>query len=715
MKQLVQNFKTGETKLVETPIPSVGSGKVLIKTHRSLVSLGTERMLVSFGQASMIGKIKQQPHRVKEVINKMKSDGVKATLDTVNTKLNTPINLGYSNAGEVIAIGKGVTNMTVGDRVVSNGSHSEYVVVPENLVAKIPDEVSYDEACFTVVSSIGLQGIRLINPSYGETIVVIGLGLIGLISVQLLKANGCKVIGIDPDIEKVSIARELGIEAFSPIENDSVSYVNSRTGGEGADGVLITASAKTNDIIKQSAQMSRKRGRIVLVGVIGLSIDRADFYEKELTFQVSCSYGPGRYTRGYEEKGLDYPIGFIRWTENRNFQAILTSLQNGSLKVKDLITETLDFNDFDKIYGNIGTSKSIATVFQYPITSKDSKTVELNAQNNTKLANIQISGNQIALIGSGNFTQARVIPALYRLKAKVKYVVSANGLSSTISAEKLGAKYSTTDFEKVLDDTEVGHIIITTRHNLHAPFVIKALKANKNVFVEKPLAINKEELEDLIQVEGQSTGNVIVGFNRRFSPHSIKAKMLLGNNPSEMTVIATMNAGYIPSDSWVQDMETGGGRIIGEACHLIDFISYLTNSEIERVSTQALGSDPNCTTDNASIHLKYKNGSLGIINYFANGNKSYPKERVEIFYQGKNIVIDNFRKTYAYGFESSFRIGNRVLKTKQDKGHKEQFDKLHNSWAKGLTPIIPFESIINTTKASFAAIDSLILKKSVEI
>ena len=323
MKQLTQNFKTGETKLIETPTPRVSKGKVLIKSHRSLVSLGTEKMLVSFGQASMLGKIKQQPHRVKEVITKIKSDGIKATLNTINTKLNKPINLGYSNAGEIIAIGEGVTEFKIGDRVISNGYHAEYVAVPKNLVAKIPDNVSYNDACFTVVASIGLQGIRLINPTFGETIVVMGLGLIGLISLQLLKANGCNVIGIDPDPDKLKIANEFGINAFSPTDMDPVKFVKSKTNDEGVDGVLITASAKTNDIIKQSAQMCRKRGRIVLVGAIGLSLDRADFYEKELSFQVSCSYGPGRYVTGYEQKGLDYPIGFVRWTENRNFQAIL--------------------------------------------------------------------------------------------------------------------------------------------------------------------------------------------------------------------------------------------------------------------------------------------------------------------------------------------------------------------------------------------------------
>jgi len=347
MKQLIQNFKSGVTSLIDTPVPRVSSGNILIKAHRSLVSLGTEKMLVSFGQASIIGKIKQQPHRVKDVVGKMKSDGIKSTLDAVNLKLDTPINLGYSNAGEIVEIGKDVKGFKVGDRVVSNGSHAEYVSVPKNLVAKIPDSVSYDEACFTVVSSIGLQGIRLVNPTFGETIVVVGLGLIGLITIQLLKSNGCEVIGIDLDDEKVNIAKDLGIDAFSPSKIDPVKYIMELTSNVGADGVIITASTKSNDVIKQAAQMSRKLGRIVLVGVIGLEIDRADFYEKELSFQVSCSYGPGRYTNDYEKKGNDYPIGYVRWTENWNFQAILYAIKNKTLNVKKLITNkytTVDWN-----------------------------------------------------------------------------------------------------------------------------------------------------------------------------------------------------------------------------------------------------------------------------------------------------------------------------------------------------------------------------------
>ena len=711
MKQLIQNFKSGVTSLIDTPLPRVSSGNILIKAHRSLVSLGTEKMLVSFGQASLIGKIKQQPHRVKDVVGKMKSDGIKSTLDAVNLKLDTPINLGYSNAGEIVEIGKDVKGFKVGDRVVSNGSHAEYVSVPKNLVAKIPDGVSYDEACFTVVSSIGLQGIRLINPTFGETIVVVGLGLIGLITIQLLKSNGCNVIGIDIDNEKVNIANELGIDAFSPSNIDPVKYIMDLTSNVGADGVIITASTKSNDVIKQAAQMSRKLGRIVLVGVIGLEIDRADFYEKELSFQVSCSYGPGRYTNDYEKKGNDYPIGYVRWTENRNFQAILHAIKNKTLNVEKLITNKISFEDFDKIYGNIKSSKSIATILSYGVEESN----YLKTTHVTKnIKNLQ-SLNQLAIIGAGNFTQARVIPALKKTGVKIKYIMSSNGLSSTILSKRVKATYSTTDIDVILNDSDVSNVLITTRHNLHAPMVKKVLLSGKSVFVEKPLAINKSELEDLVEVANKSNGNITVGFNRRFSPHSIKLKSILGENPAPMTIVTTMNAGFIPLDSWVQDLSVGGGRIVGEACHLIDLISFLCDSLVESVSMNAQGLSPSNNTDNGSIHLKYKNGSLGIINYLSQGHKSYPKERVEVFYQGKNFIIDNFRTTYAYGYGSPFKLSNKILKTKQDKGHNNQFNLLIKNWSSKNNPLIPFECLVNTTKASFAALESLALRKEVKI
>ena len=678
-------------------MPQVKAGQVLIKTHRSLVSLGTERMLVGFGQSNLIEKARQQPDKVKQVLTKVKSDGLMPTINAVRNKLDDPIPLGYCNAGEVIAVGKGVTEFKVGDRVVSNGRHAEVVSVPKNLVVRIPDGVSYEEATFTVISSIGLQGIRLIDPTFGETIVVTGLGLIGLLSGQLLRANGCRVIGLDIDERKIQLARELGMEAINVSKNDPVEAITQMTDGIGADGVLITASAKSQEIISQAAQMSRKRGRIVLVGVIGLNIMRSDFYEKELSFQVSCSYGPGRYDEDYEGRGQDYPLPFVRWTENRNFQAILAAIRQGSLQVKPLISEILDFEDYNKIYANISTTDSIATILKY--------SGEVNTDRNVVLQpERSFAGKKgtIAVIGAGNFTKMNMMPKLSKLKADVKYIASAGGLSATMLAKKYGIANSVTDLDLMLQDPEVEAVLITTRHNAHAWMVEKVLAAGKHAFVEKPLAIDMDGLNSIRAAYAKSDKSVMVGFNRRFSPFIQKAKSLIGSQTAGMNVIATMNAGFIPADSWVHDLAVGGGRIIGEACHLIDAITFLVGDQIESVYMSAAGTNPTDDTDNAIITLKYRNGAQGVVNYFANGHKSYSKERFEIYNMQKMLVLDNFRKMRGYGFRSFSQMSKN-----QDKGHLDQFKRYIDFLKTGGEPLISFAEIENTTLATFAALESM--------
>lgn len=697
MKQIIQDLKSGKTILENIPTPGIKQGHVLIQTKNTLVSLGTEKMLVNFGKASYIDKARQQPEKVKQVLNKIKTDGLKPTLETVFRKLNEPLPLGYCNSGVVIGIGKGVKEFKLGDRVVSNGNHSEVVNVPENLVAKIPDNVSFEDASFTVVGAIGLQGIRLINPTFGETIVVTGLGLIGLISAQILKANGCNVIGIDFDKEKLELASSWGITAINAAENDVVKIVKTLTNNHGADGVLITASAQTDSIISESAQMCRKRGRVVLVGVIGLNISRSDFYDKEISFQVSCSYGPGRYDSNYEEKGLDYPIGFVRWTEKRNFEAILGALSTKSLKVSELITERVELEDYNKVYDNLSKKGAIASIINYTSTLDDVLSSKI-------VVNSNLSGptsGVIGIIGAGNFTSAMIVPTLSKLGANIRYIASSKGLSGTLLAKKYGIGYSTTDYSEILNDSTTDSIIITTRHNQHAKQVLEGLKAEKHVFVEKPLAINIEDLDNILDSIRKTKTTVTVGFNRRFSPFSISAKEALGLDPGPINVTATMNAGEIPLEHWVQDMEQGGGRIIGEACHYIDLISYFTGSKVKSVLLASNGTNPKDNTDNASILLKYENGSLGVINYFSNGSKSYPKERIEIFQSGKNIIIDNFKQVQFFGYR------NKGFKKTQDKGHSNQFKNWLNMIQKGGDPIIPFDSIYNTSKASILCIESL--------
>ena len=695
MKQIIQDLKNGNTILEEVPAPEIKRGHLLIQSTFSLVSLGTERMLVEFGKAGWIAKARQQPDKVKQVLDKIKADGLMPTLEAVFNKLDQPLPLGYCNVGKVVAVGEGVTDFKIGDRVASNGQHAEYVCVPVNLAARVPEEVSDEEASFTVIASIGLQGIRLLQPTFGETIVVTGLGLIGLITAELLLSNGCRVIGIEIDERKRALAISKGIEVINPIKDDVVKAVQSLTHGIGADGVVITASAKNNDIISQAAQMCRKRGRIVLTGVVGLDIRRADFYEKEISFQVSCSYGPGRYDDDYEYKGRDYPIAHVRWTEQRNFEAVLFAIASGKLDVKSLITEIVLLQDYQTIYGSMGGGQSIASLLKYPDNAPYEQTVKLSTQS---IAATKTKG--IAIIGAGNFTKMTLLPVMKALKPTITFIASAGGVSGTAMAKKYGIQNSTTDYKAVLNDNHTGLVLITTRHNLHARMTLEALQAGKHVFVEKPLALNAEELDQIIKAREASGKTVMVGFNRRFSPFITKMKSVLAETP--MHIVATMNAGFIPANVWIHDLLIGGGRIVGEACHFIDLCNYLTGSKVISVCANALGPQVTEQTDNVSILLRFENGSNAVINYFSNGDKSYSKERVEVYQDGRTLVMDNYRSLQAYGFK-----GLSSMKGKQDKGHTEQFAVLLNAFEKGGQEPIPFESIVNTTKASFAALTSI--------
>lgn len=696
MKQIIQNLKTGATILEEVPAPMVKKGHLLIQATHSLVSLGTERMLVEFGKANLLAKAKQQPDKVKMVLDKIKSDGLMPTLETVFNKLEQPLPLGYCHVGKVIAVGQGVSGFKVGDRVASNGQHAEFVCVPQNLVAQIPADVSNEEACFTVIGSIGLQGIRLLNPTLGETVVVTGLGLIGLITAELLIANGCQVIGIDLDEEKLKLARSKGIVTINPRQGtDPVKFANSFTNGTGVDGVIITASAKSDELISQAARMCRKRGRIILVGVIGLQLNRSEFYEKEISFQVSCSYGPGRYDENYELRGHDYPIGFVRWTEKRNFNTILQAIATGKLDVKPLISEVIPIGDYQKIYGDMSKPNTIASILSYPVDSVISHSINVSSKQG------QSNGKSIGIIGAGNFTKMTMLPVLKKVDASIKGIVSARGVNGTALAKKYNIPQSTTDYETLLKDSDVHTMIITTRHGLHAEMTIKCIEAGKNVFVEKPLALNMLQLNEIIKAYQKGNSQVTVGFNRRFSPHIIKLKSLI-DPKAPKNIIATMNAGFIPPEVWVHDMKSGGGRIIGEACHFIDLITHLTGSKVKAVCCNALGENPEENTDNASILLKYENGDQGVINYFSNGNKAYSKERLEVYSQEQTFILDNFRELKAFGV-----AGFSKLKTKLDKGHFNQFQLLSNQIKNGDDALIPFDEIINTTIASFATIKSL--------
>lgn len=705
MKQIVQDLKNGATILEEVPVPQVKPGHVLIRTTRTLVSLGTERMLVEFGKANLIDKARQQPEKVKQVLDKIKTDGLMPTLESVFNKLGQPLPLGYCNVGRVEEVGKGISEFHVGDRVVSNGNHAEFVCVPKNLVTTIPDNVDDDEAAFTVIGAIALQGIRNLEPQLGETIVVVGLGLIGLMAAQLLIANGCRVVGIDFDSNKVKLANQLGIIGFNPgNDGDPVQFVEQLTNKSGVDGVLITASSKSNEIIHQACMMSRKRGRIVLVGVIGLHLQRDDFYKKELSFRVSCSYGAGRYDEEYENKGHDYPLAYVRWTENRNFETILQTISTGKLSVKPLITEIVELDNYLQIYGNMQRPGTIASLLKYnenvPILRK------------VPVMDGTFSGQacKFGLIGAGNFASSTIVPCLKKANAKIKSVSSAHGLTAKNLAKKAGAEFAVSDSTEILNDPEIGMVVISTRHNLHSYFVKMALRAGKNVFVEKPLCLNPIELEEIEKEYFATQGKVTltVGFNRRFSPFAVKMKQLLGNGPKN--IVATINAGFIPPEVWVHDLQIGGGRIVGEACHFIDLCSYLADSQVSSVCMNALGPDFLENTDNASILLRYENGTNAVINYFANGSKSYAKERIEVFSQNSVLILDNWRKLTGYGFSKFSSLRSQI-----DKGHRAQFALLNERLIHGGAALISFESIKNTTLASFACIESFKSGKWVNI
>ena len=615
--------------------------------------------------------------------------------------------MGYCNVGIVEEVGENVIDIKVGDRVVSNGGHAEYVLVSKNLLSKVPKDVSDDEAVFTVIGSIGLQGIRLLKPTFGETFVVIGLGLIGLISSELLISNGCNVIAFDYDSKKVDLAKKKGINALNlskEIDLNQINYVIKNTNGVGADGVLICASSKKNDIISNSARMCRKRGRIILIGVIGLDINREDFYNKEISFQVSCSYGPGRYDDNYENKGIDYPIGYVRWTEKRNFEAILNAISNKTLNVSPLITEKLKFEEFDKIYSKISSSNSIASIFEYNPLKRIIRNIKINEKIFDKKKSI------IGLIGSGNFTSSIILPNLKKLNANIKYLCSSKGLSSTTLAKKYNIANSTSDYNMILNDSDIDLVFITTRHDSHAELVIKAIKSNKNIFVEKPLAISSKQLNDIINAYQKSKSKVLVGYNRRFSNFSKIIKNLIGNTNSPINIIANMNAGRLPIDSWINDLDIGGGRIVGEACHLIDLCNYFTNDIVSEVCMNSLENHSKKNTENASILLKYNNGSNAVINYFSNGSKLYSKERIELYFDDKTIILDNWKKLNAYGFNS---LSSKS--SSQDKGHYNQFKELISNQVNGDDPLISFEDLINSSKVSFAAIKSLQNKKWIEI
>lgn len=709
MKQILQDMAKGGSSIVEAPAPNATKNHVVINTSTTLISAGTERMLVDFGKANLIDKARSQPDKVKMVLEKVQTDGLATTIDAVKSKLAQPLPLGYCNVGVVAESGRGVEQFKLGDRVISNGPHADVVRVPKNLVAKIPGNVTDEEAAFTVVASIGLQGIRLANPTMGESFVVTGVGLIGLLTVQMLRAQGCRVLAIDFDQAKLDMAKEFGAEICNPgLGEDPVAAGLAFSRGNGIDGVIITASTKSNDPVTQAARMSRKRGRIILVGVTGLELSRADFYEKELTFQVSCSYGPGRYDPNYEEKGNDYPLPFVRWTEQRNFQAILDMMSGGQLNVKPLITHRILFENATEAYDLLTSDKSaLGILLQYGSLSESRHTSKVTLNSEV----VYKPGEPvIGFVGAGNYASRVLIPAFKNAGAQLHSISTSGGINGVIHGNQAGFKEATTDTDALIESDEVNTVAIVTRHNSHAHFVKQSLNAGKNVFVEKPLAITHEELKEVKSAyeEASQSGNppkLMVGFNRRFAPQIQKMKSLIDPIKGPKSFIMTMNAGSIPADHWTQDIAVGGGRIIGEACHFVDLMRFLVGSEIVSVQARRMGDSDaiDITEDKAAIILGFADGSFGTIHYYANGAASFPKERIEVFADGKVLQLDNFVKLKGFGFKGF----KKMNLWKQDKGQNLCSQLFLDSIREGKSAPIDINEIFEVAKISIDIAEQL--------
>jgi predicted dehydrogenase/threonine dehydrogenase-like Zn-dependent dehydrogenase len=706
MKQVIQNFKSGELYVDDVPLPSISKGMVLVENKFSLISAGTERGTVKVGKANLLGKAKQRPDLVAQVLQNVRKEGLKATLDKVKTKLDSLKALGYSTSGEVMASMDTRNLFQPGDRVACAGqdfaSHSEMVSIPQNLVAKIPDNVSFEDASYTTLGAIALQGVRQADPKLGDNVCVIGLGLLGQITSQLLKANGCNVFGIDLSERLVHLAKEISAdEAMLRNNLNLLASITDFTNGYGFDSVIITAAAPSNDPIELSAEIARKKGKVIVVGAVKMDIPRdPHFYRKELDLRLSCSYGPGRYDVNYENNGQDYPYAYVRWTEQRNMEAFLKLISNGAVNLKPLTSHVFDITEAEKAYdivlGKV-QEPSIGILLKYP--NSDKTKLSTNIVLDTK----PINKINVGFIGAGSFAQSYLIPHVKASEASLDTVVTSKGITSKNVAQKFGFNTSSSAAKDILENKSINTVFIATPHNSHAKYVIEALKNDKNVFVEKPLAMNEEELEHVETAYKESQNHLLVGFNRRFADVSKTIKASFEGQTEPVFVNIRVNAGFIPKEHWTQNPEIGGGRIIGEMCHFIDLMQYFTNSEPVKVYAECINTANEKTKadDNISIVVKFKNGSVGNLIYLANGDKSLPKELIEVFGGGIVGRIHDFR----YG---EIHYKNKSTKIKSpSKGHKQEVAAFIDALSNEKASPISFNSIRLTTLTTFKIIDSL--------
>ena len=748
MKQILESFKTGEMWLADVPAPLCKAKGAVVKTAASFVSAGTERMLAEFAKKGLIGKALQMPDQVKKVIRKMKTEGVFATLEKVQAKLDQPIPLGYSSAGYVVEAGRDCGAIKVGDRVACGGAgfanHAEYAYVPKNLIVKIPDGVSFEDASCATVGSIALQGVRQCEVKLGETVAVIGLGLMGQLAVQMLRASGCRVIGFEPNAARAERLRsEVEVDSGIKIVSDNlVGEAMSFTEGNGVDAVLITAATHSDEPVTVAAEICRKKGRVVATGLVGMNLPRDQYYKKEVDFRLSCSYGPGRYDPVYEEQGIDYPFGYVRWTEQRNMSAFLQLVAEGKVNPSKLVTHTFKFDDaLDAYQILLGIKKEpyLGIVLKYdserlrPEVEAEgiARRVDLHRQPQPSTSTSDNVG--VSFIGAGNFAKAVLLPTLKKLtrhplststsnlNLSLRGVSTATGMSAADTAKKYGFAFAATDQDEVLKDKDTNLVFVTTRHDMHAAQVKAALDAGKYVFTEKPLCINEEQFADIkVEVEGRgrqrsdsisststsglNLSHIMVGFNRRFSPHAKLLKDYFAKRTLPLVMHYRVNAGSIPRDVWIQDPLTGGGRMIGEGCHFIDFMSYVCGAPVTKVQAMCIQTPNAAETpeDSISVNLQFADGSVGTLEYVALGDTTLPKEFCEIHGEGSTATMDNFCKTVCSG-----KLGKRKLKGKQQKGFAEELVATVTAVKAGGAMPISFEEIENITKTCFAVLKAV--------
>ncbi len=717
MKQVTQTLRTGEINIAEVPVPALQDSFVLVRNTASVISAGTEKTKIDMGKKNLLQKAKARPDLVKQVFNKLRTEGIGKTLQTVNTRLNAPSPLGYSSAGQVVAVGGLVKGIKPGDRVACGGAgyanHAELASVPKNLVVKIPDNVSDEDAAFTTVGSIALQGVRLAEPKLGETFLVLGLGLLGQITVQLLRANGCHVIGTDLDPELVSLSEKFGATGLQP-GSDIVTACNELTSGHGVDGVLVCAGTSSNQPIELCGEVTREKGRVVVIGAVKMDIPREDYFKKEISIVISRSYGPGRYDPNYEEAGNDYPLSYVRFTEQRNMQTFLELVAQNKLDFQSLITHRFELDEAAEAYGLIEGQKKepyLGIVMNY---GKSSLLKRHSSIINLKPSAIDKNKIALSFYGAGNYATATLLPILKNQNSVAfSGLVTASGRTAQGVAEQFDFSYCAGNYSDILSD-QTDAVVIATKHDTHATAVIEALNSGKNVYVEKPLGLTVEELKRVNEAY-EKTGDrqVMVGFNRRFSPLTLAVNEHFSNVKSPLVITIRTNAGAIPMDHWIQDPKLGGGRMIGEGCHFIDLASSIARSlpiSVYAVSTNKQNKSA-MLNDNVIVTLTFANGSIATIIYTADGSKAMEKEYVEVFGGGRSAIIEDFKQATFYS--GDLDKNNKKLSS-QDKGQKAMLTK----WLAGLKngePCVSYETIMANSLATILAVESMTINQPLSV